>query len=446
MSVSKHLIVPGMAKSGTTFLWDQLVNRTDKVNYYPAKEIGYLAIRDDWEGYMNFFPDADPEKVYLDSTPQYGDTYKEFAGNAKALLKDQEVQVVFCLRDPIARAFSHYRHDLSTHFWASVMGDYSFLTEGSFRRYVRPYHDIIKVLKNAFGAENVHGYSFKQSKNNLPAPVLKMLGLRKNWKLDLTINPAPGGGLPRLAYDPKRPTFIAQDGNIYKLPPKTLLVATNIFSQLYHNYPEELANKVLGHAANWTKELDRSVFGSSWKQIQRDYDLSLRALGMETEKIKADGMIPYKGEMPISQQVLDQLELVDSASDLTSRIYASSKASDPFVTGNEDIPDEDITLPGQAEKIQRVFKAQRNLPERKLELRRTIEQFGPIGPFLTSYINMQIALGDGAEAVRILDVQPHAERFVNKGPITNTLKRMKEKLSADDVEFIVKRLSLDMSS
>lgn len=443
MNPTKHLIVPGMAKSGTTFLWDQFVNRTDKVNYYPAKEIGYLAVGDDWDSYMRFFPEADPDKVYLDATPQYSDTYKEFAENAKSLCRDKEVQVIFCLRDPIARAFSHYRHDLSTHFWASVMGDYSFLSEGSFRRYVRPYHDIIKVLKNTFGEENVHGYSFKQSKDKLPAPVLKMLGLRKNWKLDLAINPAPGGGLPRLAYDPKRPLLIAQNGKIYKLPPRTLLVATTIFSQLYPNYPEELANKVLGHAANWTKELDRSIFGSSWKAIQKDYDQSLKSLGMGPEKIQTEGMIGYKGEMPIAPHILDQLELVDSAQDLTSKIYKESAASLPFITGNEEIDDIDITLPGQAEKIQRVFKYKGNLPERKFELRRTIEQFGPVGPFLTSYVNMQLSLGDSTEAVRILELQPYAERFVNKNQISNTLKRVKDKLPPEDIQKITTILALE---
>jgi len=444
MADTKHLIVPGMAKSGTTFLWDQFVNRTEHVNFSTPKEIGYLAVGADWDRYATNFPDADEKKVYLDSTPQYCDSYKEFAENTGLMLKGKEVQIMFCLRDPIARAFSHYRHDLSTHSWTSFMGDYSFLSEGSLRRYVRPYHDIIKTLQNTFGTDNVHGFSFKQSSAKLPASVHKMLGLHSRWKLDFKINPAPGGGVPRLAYDPDRPTLIAQDGKIYKLPPKTLLVATTLFSQLYPNYPEDLGYKVLGHAANWTQELDRSIFSSSWKEIQSDYSRSLKALNMDPEKLPTKGMIKYKGEMPIQPHILERLEIVDTVEDISKNIFKESKAGKPYVSGNENLADIDITLPGQAEKIQRVFKAKGNLEERKFELRRTVEQFGPVGIFLTSYVNLQLALGDSAEAVRILKMHPHAERYINKTQIKNTIIRVKEKLDSDDVEKVAKLISLDL--
>lgn len=444
MAVTKHLIVPGMAKSGTTFLWDQFVSRTDKVNFSTPKEIGYLAVGDDWDKYATNFPNADENKVYLDSTPQYGDSYKAFAENTGSMLKGQEVQIMFCLRDPIARAFSHYRHDLSTHSWTSFMGDYSFLSEGSLRRYVRPYSDIIKTLQNTFGTENVHGFSFKQSTGKLPKPVHKMLGLGNRWKLDFSINPALGGGLPRLAYDPDRPTLIAQDGKIYKLPAKTLLVSTTLFSQLYPDYPEDLGRKVLSHAANWTQELDRSVFGSSWKDIQSDYSQSLKALDMSPEELPTTGMIKYKGEMPIRQHILDRLELVDTADDISKKIYKESNAGLPYLSGNEELADIDITLAGQAEKVQRVFKAKGNLAERKFELRRSVEQFGPIGLFLTSYVNLQLALGDSAEAVRILKMHPHAGRYINKNQIKNTINRVKEKLDVDDVAKVAKMISLEL--
>jgi len=444
MAVTKHLIIPGMAKSGTTFLWDQFVSRTEHVNFSTPKEIGYLAVGDDWDKYATNFPNADENKVYLDSTPQYGDSYKAFAENTGSMLKGQEVQIMFCLRDPIARAFSHYRHDLSTHSWTSFMGDYSFLSEGSLRRYVRPYHDIIKTLQNTFGTENVHGFSFKQSTGKLPKSVHKMLGLDGDWELDFNINPALGGGLPRLAYDPDRPTLIAQDGKIYKLPAKTLLVSTTLFSQLYPDYPEDLGRKVLSHAANWTQELDRSVFGSAWKDIQSDYSQSLKALKMSPEELPTEGMIKYKGEMPIRQHILDRLELVDTADDISKKIYKESKAGKPYLSGNEELADIDITLAGQAEKVQRVFKAKGNLAERKFELRRSVEQFGPIGLFLTSYVNLQLALGDSAEAVRILKMHPHAGRYINKNQIKNTINRVKEKLDVDDVAKVAKMISLEL--
>ncbi len=439
----RHLIVPGMAKSGTTFMWDQFVNRTDRVNFYPGKEIGYLAVGNDIDAYENFFSSKDNSKVYIDATPQYGDTYKEFAENAKACLKDRETQVIFCLRDPIARAFSHYRHDLSTHFWSSAMGDYSFFSEGALRRYVRPYNDIVKTLINTFGAENVHGYSFKQSKEKLPAKVLKFMGLPKSWKLDLNINPAPGGGLPRVVYDQHRSTMIEQDGAIYKLPAESLLICTNLFTHIIHKYPPDLARKFTSHSSNWTKELDRAKFGKTWTAIQKDYDAAMKALGMEQEDLARTGVIPYKSEMPIPADVLKTLEKVGTTQALSSKIYKESAESKPWISGNETLPDEDITLAGQVEKIQRVFKARGNLPERLSELRRTIEQFGPVRQYLTSYLTILINTGNAEEAIRILKAQRHAPRFIDKVQVGTVLKHKAQRLDDEDVETIRKLAGLD---
>lgn len=443
MARRKYLIVPGMAKSGTTFMWDQFVNRTDRVNYYKGKEIGYLAVGQDLERYDTFFSSHDDSKVYLDATPQYGDTYKEFAQNAKEALKGGETQIIFCLRDPIARAFSHYRHDLSTHFWTSVMGDYSFFSEGALRRYVRPYYDIIKTLHNAFGKENVHGYSFRQSKDQLPSKVLDFMGLPKDWKLDLSINPALGGGLPRVVYDKRRSTYIEQGGQIYRLPAKSLLIATNLFSQLIENYPADLAERFTGHSANWTKDLDRSKFGKTWTAIQKDYDATLKALGMEPEALEREKTIAYKSEMPITQQVLDRLEKVDTVEIVTSRIYKESAKSKPWISGNETTDDGHIDLAGQVEKIQRVFKAQRNLPERMTELRRTIEQFGPVRQYLTSYLTILINSGNLEEAIRILEFQRHSPRFIDKTTIKSVLEHKASNFDPDDVAKIRDLARLD---
>lgn len=442
MAKRKYLIVPGMAKSGTTFMWDQFVNRTDRVNFGPRKEIGYFAVGHDLDKHDAFFSTHDDSKIYLDATPEYSDLYKEFASNAKIALKDAEVQIIFCLRDPIARAFSHYRHDLSTHFWTCSMGDYSFYSEGALRRYVRPYLDIINTFQNAFGAENVHGYSFKQTKDTLPAKVLKFMGLPKNWKLDLNINPAPGGGLPRVVYDKRKDTYIEQDGNIYRLPAKTLLVCTSLHRHLRHNYPEDLGERIVGHSSNWTKNLDYSKFGKTWAAIQKDYNASLEALGMDSEKLEQSKSIPYKEEMPLPDSILERLEKVDSVENISKNIYQEALNGAPWVSGNEHIADDQICLAGQIEKIQRVFKAQKNLPERIHELKRTVDNFGPIREHLTSYLVIQLNLGNLDEVIRVLENQPHAGSLINKDQINAIIARKGSSLNELDVNRIKKLAQL----
>ena len=315
------------------------------------------------------------------------------------------------------------------------MGDYSFFSEGALRRYVRPYHDIVKTLQNAFGAENVHGYSFKQTKDKLPAKVLKFMGLPKNWKLDLNINPAPGGGLPRVIYDKRRSTLVEQDGQIYRLPAKSLLICTNLFTQMIDNYPADLAERFTGYSANWTKDLDRSKFGKTWTAIQKDYDASLKALGMKPEKLERKKSIPYKTEMPISQDVLNRLEKVNTVQNITEKIYKDSAKSEIWTSGNENIPDGEISLAGQVEKIQRVFKAEKNLPERIEELRRTIEQFGPVRQYLTSYFVIQINMGNLDEVIRILENYRHSPRFMDKVQVKSVLER---RLDVHDPEKVAR--------
>ena len=422
----RHLIVPGMAKCGTTFLWDQFYSRTDRVNIFPDKEIGYLNVGRDIEAYENFFSTKDNSKVYLDATPQYGDTYKLFAENGPACLRGREVQLIFCLRDPVARAFSHYRHDLSSHFWRSVMGDYSFYSEGSLRRYLRPYGDIVRTFANSFGKDNIFGFSFKQTTGELPAHLLDFMGLPKDWRLDLSVNPAPGGGLPRIMYDPDRPTYIEQSGSLYRLPAKTLLVCTNLFTNIIPDYPEDLGVKFVKHAQNWTKELNRAVFGSTWKEVQEDYNEALELLGMQPEELQTTGMIPYKSEMAIPDVQLDLLEKVTTVETINSKIYAEHALSMPWVSGNDDLPLSEISLAGQIEKIERAFRTPGNMEVRLLELKRLAEQFGPVPVFLTTYLIILIGIGDLDQAIKVLDIQKFAPDFIDRQRIGQAIENKME--------------------
>ncbi len=421
--IKKHLIIPGTAKSGTTFLWDQLVNGTDRVNYFSGKELGYLSVGDDVETYEKCFDRQGPGKVFLDATPQYSDTYLKFSENAARALKGREVQILFCLRDPVARAFSHYRHDLSTNFWTSVMGDYSFHTEQALRRYMQPYLPIVEAYQNAFGVENVHGFSFKQSTDRLPSKVLDLLGLPQDWRLNLDHNPALGGGLPRVVYNEKRDVTIEEGGKFYRLPAKTLLVCTTMYSDVYSNYPVEIAEIIQRHMGNWTPELDRSIFGSAWDEIQADYSGALEALSMAPETVKRTGMIGYKSYAAISPEVLSGLEEVGDPQDIVSKIYEEAKTQTPWTGGNEFIPDKHIELVGQVEKVQRVFKTQNNLPERIHELRRSVNEFGPIPSFLNGYIMLMIGTGKIDEAIRVVERQPFAGLFLD-------VPRIKERLES----------------
>lgn len=431
----KFLIVPGMAKAGTTFLYDQLASRKNAVNYPSPKELGYLKVGSDLERYLKFFPDHDPEKAFLDATPQYSDAHQAFCVNAKKMLSKHEVKIIVCLRDPVARAFSHYRHDLSTHFFTSIMGQYSFFSESSVRKYIRPYADMVRSFIDTFGAENVHGFSFAQSGDKLPDSVLDFLNISREWRLDRSINPAKGGGLPRLIYHKDRYSYVEQGGKIYAVPPKALMISTTLFSQLRFDFPPDLARQMLGNSVSWTKELDRAKLGASWKHIQKDYDTALRLLGMEPDNLPTTGTIPYKSEFKIHNEVISKLEEVTSVKDVVSDIYERSNKGEVWISGNENKDDARIEISGQIQKIQNVF-INGTLDERVFELKRTIEQFGPVKQYLSSYLNICIQKGDLEEVIRVLELKSEIKFSVDRDYIFQILDAKLPFLDKDKVRTI----------
>jgi len=109
----KFLIIPGFAKSGTTFLYEQLANSGAPVNLPKRKEVDYFRNAKNLAGYLDQFQTADPDKVFIDASPLYGLLNSGTASNIKKVLKDHEVKFVFCLREPLSRAYSQYMHDIN---------------------------------------------------------------------------------------------------------------------------------------------------------------------------------------------------------------------------------------------------------------------------------------------------------------------------------------------
>jgi len=122
----KFLIIPGFAKSGTTFLYEQLANSGAPINLPKRKEVDYFRNGNSFEGYLDQFQTQDPNKVFLDASPLYGLPNSDTVATIKKVLKGHDVKFIFCLRDPISRAYSHYMHDISTHFFLYAHAPYSF--------------------------------------------------------------------------------------------------------------------------------------------------------------------------------------------------------------------------------------------------------------------------------------------------------------------------------
>lgn len=106
------IVLAGAMKCGTTILHDFLLTH-ENIQAAKNKEIHYFslnyALGDVW--YEQFFPERrTPQSMLLDASPTYFDM--TFGAALPALIRREcpEARVIVCLRDPVARAISHFRH------------------------------------------------------------------------------------------------------------------------------------------------------------------------------------------------------------------------------------------------------------------------------------------------------------------------------------------------
>jgi hypothetical protein len=127
MSRRPSLFIVGAAKSGTTILWDWLRHHPE-INFPKTKEPGYFAFR----GGERLFAGAEMDVNYLSTLTRsrqayddlYGDmpaeqmagdaspAYLYFPNSADAIYRfNPAAKIIAIFRDPVARAFSQYRHN-----------------------------------------------------------------------------------------------------------------------------------------------------------------------------------------------------------------------------------------------------------------------------------------------------------------------------------------------
>ena len=196
--MSKFLIVPGLPKSGTTFLYSQLSAQPDNFNV-PAdrKEIDYFRRGQSLSDYQKLFETNDEEKVYLDCSPQYADDIQRNTALIKHGLDGQQVKIVFCMRNPFERMYSHYLHDIAQNFQIMGQAPHSVYMPSVMSRYMYPLASRVEYYIEQFGIENVHGFSFISQDSNTESVIREFADLPVDWKLDFSKNPAAGFTSPK---------------------------------------------------------------------------------------------------------------------------------------------------------------------------------------------------------------------------------------------------------
>ncbi len=162
-----NFLVIGAEKSGTTWLYHNLYQHPDiylpltkETHFFNVKNSNLEAVDNfqlGWDWYASFFKDWSGEKAIGEVTPMYLCDEKAPARIHAAL---PEVKIIYLLRNPIERAYSHYWMALRKNHLQGSFADMiaqkevRVIQRGNYHQQLQKYYDL-------FPAENILGFEFE---------------------------------------------------------------------------------------------------------------------------------------------------------------------------------------------------------------------------------------------------------------------------------------------
>lgn len=408
----RFLIVTGLPKSGTTFLYAECAKRPD-VFAMPlhVKEVDYFRRGADREAYLAMF-DGTPGKVVVDSSPLYIDDLQATVANIKAALEGHELRIVVCLRDPLERAFSHYLHDVAVNQKLLGHADYSFWSPTVMAKYIYPVEPRVRYLQEQFGAENVHGFAFGADMTGFEGMLRDFAGLEADWHLDLSANPAPGFTAPQVYYNPEHDSEIPLDGARHLLPARQLLVVNRQFSILRKRIHRPLAEQITMRQSTVTRQFDTGTL----EQVTRDrlYDdatAAARRLGLEMDFDRGARVMHARPSDSVPDHILAQLPRLGTLDEAIAGMMASGLA--PTMKTTLQMPH---AGPSLAREMARLQLMQGGDPEEpgnpQLQRAEIVRTFGPIPLYIEALMRWYVARGKYDEALALFEGHGGADRLL----------------------------------
>lgn len=265
------LLVPGMAKAGTTFLFDQLAQQGAPFAPSRNKEVNAFVRRalPPRDRYLDLFAAWDPALVLVDASPatlQRGEP--GLAERIRAVLAPDAVQVLILLRDPIDALLSHYLHDLKSHVGMpgthlARPARYSLTDPEIFARYTKPRAATVAGFREVFGAA-CHGAPMDALFDGRVAALLGAMFGVTVAPFDAARRSNAGGFVPRYIHGGAEGAVLHQDGAAFRVPPGALLFVAEERSELVPAMPEAEAASLLRLGASFTTaaSLPRAAFAA----------------------------------------------------------------------------------------------------------------------------------------------------------------------------------------
>lgn len=260
--MKRLFLVPGMAKAGTTFLFDQLVKSRDAFNIPDRKEISLFQKNTgvSEKKFLQRFPNGSENRIYLDVSPVYLNAGPEVAGRVAEVLPGWDIRVLILVRDPVSTLFSHYLHDLKSHYGRlssprARPARYSLADDAVLRKYIRPKYETIRAYCGIFENRCAVMPMDALFDGRAETRIERLLGVALT-AFNHGIRSNEGGFVPQYHYGGENGATFVQDGTEYRVPPRTLVSAANSRSEIQNDVAPDTAEKILSLAQSFTKEIE----------------------------------------------------------------------------------------------------------------------------------------------------------------------------------------------
>jgi hypothetical protein len=282
--MTRHLIIPGLAKAGTSFLFQNLMRQPEIFASTGRKEVNYFGeVRQRGRtAYLTQFPAEERHKILLDASPSYIQNRDDGAERIRTVLARETVTIVILVRDPIETFFSHYLHDLK-----STIGRPSWRRPRPARftlsdppvlaRYLAPRAPSVARYPAVFGQACLGFQMQALFDGTLAARLGEALGVALlPFDSGTVVN--RGGFVPRYLYGGDGGLPFEQDGKAYRVPPRALVFVAEERSEIqpYATPEEAAAFHALGESFSREVKLGRAQL----QAILDDHEAVCAALGL----------------------------------------------------------------------------------------------------------------------------------------------------------------------
>ena len=162
-----NLFIIGAPKCGTTFVYNKFKNHPaffcpiiKELNYFSFEHLNETSYYKDYKissskTYLNFYKNRKNQKYLVDASVSY---FNDFDSHKKLFEFNKDAKIIIMYRDPIKRAFSHYKMDLRMGYADLPFKDY--LDKNRYPKHFSQY-----VENSMYGSSLKNLYMYFDKKN-----------------------------------------------------------------------------------------------------------------------------------------------------------------------------------------------------------------------------------------------------------------------------------------